>query len=81
MLFLLILDGSSRPECASMAVDKTLTPVGQGVSAVEENNELLINALKEQIRYEIEKINQSLNLEVNLVASGCCRVPMEVGWF
>ncbi|MHC4464073.1 MAG: hypothetical protein ACYS30_21985 [Planctomycetota bacterium] len=58
-----------------MAVDKTLTPVGQGVSATEENDELLINAFKKQIEIKIENINQSFDRDVHLEASGSLTYP------
>lgn len=83
---LLILVGTLLPGCASTTVDELLSVASRGVSAAEENDELLIGALKKQIEVEIENINQSFDRDVDLVASGSLTHPdgtaisLDAGW-
>lgn len=85
-LALIILVGPLLPGCASTTVDKLLSVASRGVSVAEENDELLIGALKKQIEVEIENINQSFDRDVGLVASGSLTHPdgtaisLDAGW-
>lgn len=85
-LVLLILIGLLLPGCASITVDQLLVAANRGVSAAEENDELLIEALKKQIEIEIENINRSFDRDVDLVASGSLispdgtPIPLDAKW-
>jgi|GEM_PF-6414351 len=55
--------------CGSMAVDKLLTVAEEGLAAAEKNDELLVEALREQIHNDIKGINSGIDRDADLVAS------------
>jgi len=58
-----------RSGCGSVGMDKLLAVADKGIAAAEKNDELLLEALRQQIQDDIKGINSGIDRDTDLVAA------------